>query len=321
MSEGQLLDENPDRFFYYNLQFPEVEQMYKDAQLSFWTADEVDLQKDEVDWRTNLDEKEKQFLKIALGFFAGADGIVNENLATRFYKECQVPEVRAFYAFQIAIEQIHSDMYARMITSLIPSHEERMELFQLCQSKTSAIGAKANWAQRWMADDAPFRFRVVAFACVEGIFFSSSFCAIYYFKKTNKMPGLAKANELISRDEGSHQDFACLLITLFNLLPTSADREQAIEIVREAIQVEKEFVNEALPVAMIGMNAEEMMEYVECVADHLLQNMGLEECYGTPNPFPWMELISLQNKNNFFESRTTEYQKSGTRSFSLTADF
>lgn len=309
MSQGlALLQPNPDRFFSRPIQYPHIHAFYMKHQQAFWTADEVSLEPDKRDWREKLTPEERQFVRCVLGFFAGADGLVNENLLTRFSTEVQLPEVRAFYSWQIAMEQVHSDMYGRMIEDLIPSHAEQLETLRLCQNATGSIGLKAQWIDKWTKSEQPFELRLVAFAAVEGIFFSASFCAIYWLKKRNLMEGLCKSNEFISRDEGLHRDFACLLLTSFQLLNTAEKRNAALQIIKEAVECEKVFVDDALHVDLIGMNANLMKQYVECVADHLIATMGLDPIYKTQNPFDFMDLGALPTKQNFFEGRSTAYQ-------------
>lgn len=309
MSQGLvLLRPNPDRFFSRPIQYPQIHEYYVKHQKAFWTADEVSLTEDKHDWKHKLNDNERRFVRCVLGFFAGADGLVNENLLTRFSTEVQLPEARAFYSFQIGMEQIHSDMYGRMIEDLIPSRADQMETLRLCQNATGSIGLKAQWIDKWTKSDQPFALRLVAFAAVEGIFFSASFCAIFWLKKRNLMPGLCKSNEFISRDEGLHRDFACLLLTIFKMLDTPQKRQQATDIIKEAVRCEKAFVDDALHVDLIGMNSKLMKQYVECVADHLLLSMELEACYKAQNPFDFMDLIAMQTKQNFFEGRPTSYQ-------------
>lgn len=311
MSEGQisvLLQPNPDRFFSRPIRYPRLHKFYENHQKAFWTAEEVSLSVDIEDWRTKLTTNEKKFIKCVLGFFAGADGLVNENLLMRFSTEVQLSEARAFYSFQIGMEQIHSDMYGKMIEDLIPSSKEQQETLRLCQNAKGSIGKKAEWINKWTRSEQPFALRLVAFAAVEGIFFSSSFCAIYWLKKRGLMPGLCLSNEFISRDEGLHRDFACLLVTDFNLLNSVELRQMATSIVKHSVECEKVFVDDALHVDLIGMNSSLMKQYVEVVADSLLMKLGLEPVYKTLNPFPWMDLISMPTKQNFFEMRPSVYQ-------------
>jgi ribonucleoside-diphosphate reductase subunit M2 len=301
-----LLDPNPNRFCAFPIRYQAIWEMYKKAEASFWTAEEIDLSSDVKDWDT-LKEGEKHFVKHVLAFFASSDGIVLENLAVRFMKEIQIPEARSFYGFQIAMEGIHSEVYSLLIDTYIKDSEEKNGLFHAIQT-IPIIKKKGDWALKWITSSRSFAERLIAFACIEGIFFSGSFCAIFWLKKRNLMPGLTFSNELISRDEGLHRDFACLV---YKHLNESLDEATIVEIVSEAVAIEKEFVCDSLPVSLIGMNKELMSEYIEFVADHLLATLGLPKVYNTVNPFDWMELISLQGKTNFFEKRVADYQKAG----------
>lgn len=305
-----LLTPNPQRFVTLPIHHGDVWEMYKRALASFWTVEEIDLSADLEHWRNRLSAAERHFLSRVLAFFAASDGIVNENLGARFFQEVQYPEARAFYSFQLAIEQIHSEMYALLIeTYYADDPEEKDQLFNAIETIAS-VTAKAEWAQRWIAsDEASFAERLVAFACVEGILFSSSFAAIFWIKQRGILPGLTFSNELISRDEGLHTDFACLLYK--NHIETKLPEETVWDIVREAVVVEKEFARDALPVSVVGMNAASMAQYIEYVADRLLVALGYDKRFKTPNPFPFMDQISLQGKTNFFEKRVGEYQKSG----------
>jgi ribonucleoside-diphosphate reductase beta chain len=317
-----LLQENPMRFVLFPINHDAIWHMYKKAVASFWTVEEVDLGEDMRDWE-KLSEGEKHFISHVLAFFAASDGIVNENLAMRFSNEVQLPEARCFYGFQIAIENIHSEMYSLLIDTYIKDEAQKTHLLSAIET-VPAVTKKAEWALRWI-DNGSFPERLIAFACVEGIFFSGSFCAIFWLKKRGLMPGLTFSNELISRDEGLHRDFACLL---YGMLENKLPEDRVLEIVKNAVEMEKEFVTEALPVNLIGINAGMMCEYIEFVADHLIASLGIEKCYGTVNPFDWMELISLEGKTNFFEKRVGEYAKAGVMTenpeenmFSLDADF
>ena len=301
-----LLHPNPSRFCAFPIKYHAIWEMYKKAEASFWTAEEIDLGGDVKDWET-LKPGEKHFIKNVLAFFASSDGIVLENLAVRFMKELQVPEARSFYGFQIAMEGIHSEVYSLLIDTYIRDTEEKNHLFNAIQT-VPIIKKKGDWALKWIGSERSFAERLIAFACVEGIFFSGSFCSIFWLKKRNLMPGLTFSNELISRDEGLHRDFACLLYSHLN---QKLDDDIIARIISEAVEIEKEFVCESLPVSLIGMNKDLMSEYIEFVADHLLATLGLQKVYDTPNPFDWMELISLQGKTNFFEKRVADYQKSG----------
>jgi len=304
--EEPLLIENKHRWVMFPLQYPEIWEMYKKHEASFWTAEEIDLAQDMRDW-DGLSNDEQHFIKHVLAFFAASDGIVNENLSTNFSDEIQVPEARAFYGFQMAMENIHSETYSLLIEQYIRDTDERMKLFHAIET-IPAVAVKAQWAVDWMNPDRSFYERLVGFACVEGILFSGSFCAVYWLKKRGLMPGLTFSNELISRDEGLHTDFACLI---YKLLKHKLEDDMVHDIIRGAVAAEKEFICEALPCALIGMNSSQMMEYIQFVADRLLTALGHPKLYNTANPFDWMELISLQGKTNFFEKRVGEYQKKG----------
>merc|ERR1711962_441388 len=314
-----LLKENPRRFVILPIQYDDIWRMYKKAEASFWTAEEVDLSKDLGDWE-KLKADEKFFISHVLAFFAASDGIVNENLVERFMQEVQVPEARCFYGFQIAIENIHSEMYSLLIDTYIRDHDERDRLFNAIET-IPAVKKKAEWAFKWInAKNASFAERIIAFASVEGIFFSGSFAAIFWLKKRGLMPGLTFSNELISRDEGLHTDFACLMFHHLKNKPTEARIKQ---IVKEAV----EFLTEALPVKLIGMNHELMSQYIRYVADRLLVELNCEKEWNVENPFDFMENISLDGKTNFFEKRVGDYQKAGVmasreeQKFTLDADF
>jgi ribonucleotide reductase beta subunit family protein with ferritin-like domain len=304
-----LLQENKQRFVLFPIKHPQVWEMYKKAEASFWTAEEIDLAHDMVDFQ-KLTENEKHFVTNVLAFFAASDGIVNENLCERFASEVQMPEARCFYGFQIAMENIHSETYSLLIDSYIKDASERERLFNAIET-VPCVQKKANWAMRWIGDGSRFAQRLVAFAVVEGIFFSGSFCAIFWLKKRGLMPGLTFSNELISRDEGMHCDFACLL---YSMLEKKLTDQEVHELVGDAVVHEKEFLCEALPVDLIGMNSRMMSDYIEFVAHRLLVALGAPKLYNTVNPFDWMELISLQGKTNFFEKRVSEYQKAGVMS-------
>ncbi|KAL0450803.1 UNVERIFIED_CONTAM: Ribonucleoside-diphosphate reductase small chain [Sesamum latifolium] len=307
--EEPLLAPNPDRFCMFPIQYPQIWEMYKKAEASFWTAEEVDLCQDLRHWE-NLTSDEKHFIKHVLAFFAASDGIVLENLAGRFMKEVQVSEARAFYGFQIAIENIHSEMYSLLLESYIKDSAEKNMLFRAIET-VPCVEKKAKWALRWIDGSETFAERLIGFACVEGIFFSGSFCAIFWLKKRGLMPGLTFSNELISRDEGLHCDFACLL---YSLLKMKLSEEKVKAIVADAVEIEREFVCDALPCALVGMNGELMSQYIKFVADRLLNALGYGKLYNVQNPFDWMELISLQGKTNFFEKRVGEYQKASVMS-------
>lgn len=322
MSNEPILKENKDRFVLFPIKHKEIWEMYKKAEASFWTAEEIDLNPDLQDWENKLNDDEKHFIKHVLAFFAASDGIVNENLAINFMNEVQYPEARCFYGFQIMMENIHSETYSLLIDSYIKDPKEKDRLFHSIDT-LPCVGKKAQWALKWISNGT-FAERLIAFAAVEGIFFSGSFCSIFWLKKRGLMPGLTFSNELISRDEGLHCDFACLLYAqLENQLP----KEKVTAIITNAVQIEKEFVSDALPVRLIGMNADMMCQYIEFVADRLLVALGCDKTYNATNPFDFMELISLQGKTNFFEKRVAEYQKSGVMGkkedniFSLDEDF
>ncbi|KAM7395863.1 hypothetical protein PAMA_007240 [Pampus argenteus] len=321
--EEPLLKENPRRFVIFPIQYHDIWQMYKKAEASFWTAEEVDLSKDLLHWESLKDE-ERYFISHVLAFFAASDGIVNENLVERFTQEVQVTEARCFYGFQIAMENIHSEMYSLLIDTYIKDAKEREYLFNAVET-LPCVKKKADWAINWIGNkNANYGERVVAFAAVEGIFFSGSFAAIFWLKKRGLMPGLTFSNELISRDEGLHCDFACLM---FKHLVNKPSAETVTSIIRNAVEIEQEFLTKALPVKLIGMNCELMKQYIEFVADRLLVELGFSKIYRVENPFDFMENISLEGKTNFFEKRVGEYQRMGVMSgatdntFRLDADF
>ncbi|XP_072950570.1 ribonucleoside-diphosphate reductase small chain-like [Typha angustifolia] len=309
-ADEPLLAPNPDRFSMFPIRYPSIWELYKKAVASFWTTEEVDLSQDTRHWDLSLSSDDRHFISHVLAFFAASDGIVLENLASRFMTDVQLPEARAFYGFQIAIENIHSEMYSLLLDTYIKDPDEKSRLFRAIDT-VPAVAKKADWALKWIHASDSFAGRLVAFACVEGIFFSGSFCAIFWLKKRGLMPGLTFSNELISRDEGLHCDFACLL---YELLEHKLDEERVRSIVADAVVIEREFVCDALPVALVGMNGELMGQYIEFVADRLLGALGCGKLYGVANPFDWMELISLQGKTNFFEKRVGEYQKASVMS-------
>ncbi|KAI6190436.1 Protein CBR-RNR-2 [Aphelenchoides bicaudatus] len=301
-----LLQDSDNRFTLFPLQYNDIWQFYKKAQASFWTAEEVKLDEDMADWE-KMSESERYFISRVLAFFAASDGIVNENLLERFSSEVKAPEARCFYGFQIMIENIHSEMYSMLIDAYIKDPDEKNKMFNAI-NEFEFIKKKADWALRWISDEkSSFAERLVAFAAVEGIFFSGSFASIFWLKSRGVMPGLAQSNELISRDEGLHRDFACLLFR--NHLKNRPSDDRVYAIIRDAVEIEKEFLVDALPVRMIGMNSGQMCKYIEYVADHLLEELGLEQIYHSENPFPFMTNISLEGKTNFFERRVTEYKK------------
>jgi ribonucleoside-diphosphate reductase beta chain len=303
MKKELLLEENKDRFVLFPIKYPKIWEMYKRSEQSFWTAEEIDLQADQKDWE-NLKDGERHFIKHVLAFFAASDGIVNENLAINFMNEVQLPEARCFYGFQIMMENIHSEMYSLLIDTYIKDGAEKTHLLHAIET-VPCVTKKAEWALRWISNGS-FAERLVAFAAVEGIFFSGSFCSIFWLKKRGLMPGLSTSNEFISRDEGMHCDFACLL---YGMLENKLSREQVTSIIRDAVAIEHEFVTDALPASLIGMNAKMMCQYIEFVADRLLVSLGYDKIYMSSNPFDFMEMISLQGKTNFFEKRVSEYKK------------
>ncbi len=302
-----ILESNNSRFVLFPIQHDDIWSFYKKAEASFWTAEEIDLSQDLTDWENKLTNDEKHFIKHVLAFFAASDGIVNENLAEHFLSEVQYTEAKFFYGFQIAIENIHSETYSLLIDTYIKKSEEKNYLFNAIDTM-DCVKRKADWALRWI-DKGSYAERLVAFAAVEGIFFSGSFCSIFWLKKRGLMPGLTFSNELISRDEGLHCDFACLLYTKH--LVNKLTKKQVREIIMDAVTIEKVFVTDAIPVKLIGMNSDLMSQYIEFVADRLLVELGNEKEYHTSNPFDFMEMISLQGKANFFEKRVGEYQKAG----------
>ena len=298
-----LLNDAENRYVLFPIKYKEIWRAYKKAEASFWTAEEIDLDKDLHDWKT-LSKDEQFFIKNILAFFAGSDGIVLENLAKRFMNDIKIPEARCFYGFQIAIENIHSETYSLLIDKYITSSIEKERLFNAIDT-IPCVAKKANWAIKWTEDkESNFATRLVAFAGVEGIFFSGSFCAIFWLKKRGLMPGLTFSNELISRDEGMHTDFAVLL---YSMLENKLSESLIHEIISEAVIIEKEFILESIPCDLIGMNSDRMSQYIEFVADRLLVQLGYTKLYNTSNPFDFMELISLDNKTNFFEKRVSEY--------------
>lgn len=317
-----LLRENKDRFVILPINYPAIWEMYKKHEASFWTAEEIDLSDDQKHW-DSLSDGERHFISHVLAFFAASDGIVNENLAVNFMSEVQVPEARCFYGFQIMMENIHSETYALLIDSYIKNPTEKDRLFHAIDT-VPCVKKKAEWALKWI-NNGNFAQRLVAFAAVEGIFFSGSFCSIFWLKKRGLMPGLTFSNELISRDEGLHCEFACLLYSMLN---NKLSKEEVTEIIADAVLIEKEFVTDALPVRLIGMNADLMAQYIEFVADRWLVELGYDKLYNATNPFDFMEMISLQGKTNFFEKRVGDYQKSGvlnteakSQAFSMDEDF
>lgn len=315
-----ILKENPGRFVMFPLKYHDIWEKYKTAEHSFWTAEEIDLAQDLTDWNEKLNDDERHYIKNVLAFFAASDGIVNENLAENFLKEVQYAEAKSFYGFQIAMENVHSETYSLLIDTYIKDPKERDHLFNAIETVPS-VKKKAEWALKWIESES-FAERLIAFAAVEGIFFSGSFCSIFWLKKRGLMPGLAFSNELISRDEGLHCEFACLLHNKYIQNKVSAER--ITQIITEAVEIEKEFVTDSLPVSLIGMNAKLMQQYIEFVADFWLSELGCKKAYGAVNPFDFMDMLSLQNKSNFFEKRVSEYQKASDKNIdfdSLDDDF
>ena len=302
-----ILQENKNRFVIFPIKHHDIWEFYKSMEASFWTAEEIDLSQDLNDWNNKLSDDERYFVKHILAFFAASDGIVNENLAENFVNEVQYAEAKFFYGFQIMMENIHSETYSLLIDTYVKDEAEKDELFNALEV-FPAIKKKADWALKWIESDS-FAERLIAFAAVEGIFFSGAFCSIYWLKKRGLMPGLTFSNELISRDEGVHCDFAVHLHNhhLVNKVP----KERIRSIIVDALNIEREFITESLPVSLIGMNAALMTQYLEFVADRLLVELGCEREYNTSNPFDFMDMISLQGKTNFFEKKVAEYQKAG----------
>jgi ribonucleoside-diphosphate reductase beta chain len=319
----EILDESTNRFVLFPIKYSSIWQMYQTSVSSFWVPNEVDLSKDVSDWQNKLNENERIFIKNVLAFFSSSDSIVNENLAARFLNEVQIPEAKAFYGFQIAMEVIHQEMYSLMIDTFIKDTQEKQLLFDAIFT-VPTISKKANWALRWIKDqEACFSSRLIAFAIVEGIFFSSAFASIYWLKERGLMPGLCISNEFISRDEGLHCEFAILL---YSLIKNKLPQETVHEIVRTATEIECEFVDDSLKVKLIGMNSDLMCEYVKFCSDRLVQQLGYEKIYNVTNPFPFMDRIGLSNKTNFFEGRVSEYQKANVGKkdafvFSMDEDF
>ena len=298
----KLLSDEENRYVIFPIQHDDIWKMYKVAEANFWTTEELDLTKDIKDYKT-LSDNEKYFINNVLAFFAASDGIVNENLVEKFCQEVKVLEAKFFYGFQIAMENIHSETYSLLLDTFIKDPKEKHHLFNAMETVPS-VKKKADWALKWINSDNSFGIRVIAFAAVEGIFFSGSFCSIFWLKKRGLMPGLCHSNELISRDEGLHTEFAVLM---YQHLQNKPPKEEIYKIIEEAVSSEKEFITESLPCALIGMNNDLMSKYIEYVADRLLLMFGLEKIYNTANPFDWMELISVQGKTNFFEKRVGEY--------------
>lgn len=303
LNTEQLLKPDDNRYVMFPIEHDDIWQMYKRQVDCFWRAEEVDLSKDLKDWE-KLNEDEKKFIKMVLAFFAASDGVVLENLAVRFMGDVQVSEARAFYGFQVAMENIHSEMYSLLIDTYIQDSNEKTKLLEATQNY-DCIAKKADWAKKWLNDNrSSFGARLVAFAAIEGIFFSSSFASIYWIKKRGLMPGLTFSNELISRDEALHTEFAVLL---YSKLQKKLNKKRIYEIIQEAVEIEKEFITESIPCRMIGMNAKLMCQYIEFVADRLVLQLGYDKIYNSTNPFDFMELISIESKVNFFERTNAEY--------------
>ena len=312
-----LLQENPNRFTVFPLKYDNLWQLYKKSQMSNWTAEEIDLSKDMDDWNS-MSADEQHFIKMILAFFAASDGIVFENISINFSQEIQVAEARSFYAYQSHNEMVHGETYSLLIDKYITDAVEKDATFRAVET-IPCIEQKAKWALKWFDNSLPFRDRLIAFACVEGIFFSGSFCAIFWLKKRGLMPGLSFSNELISRDEAMHLEFA---IELFSMLNTKSSQEIVYSIIREAVEIEKTFIIDALPCALIGMNSEKMSQYIEYVADRLIKQLGYQPIWGSENPFDFMENISMDGKTNFFEKRVGEYAKfSNEGAIDFDADF
>jgi len=301
-----LLTENPNRYVMFPLTDHDIWQSYKKQMDCFWRAEEIDFSKDQKHWET-LSDKEQYFIKMVLAFFAASDGIVLENLGQRFMADVQLPEARAAYGFQLMMENVHSEVYSLLIDTYIKEEREKNQLFQALDN-FPCIKKKADWAIKWIEDKrSSFATRLIAFACVEGIFFSGSFCSIYWLKKRGLMPGLTFSNELIARDEGMHTDFAVLL---FKKLQKKPKKKKVQDIIKDAVTIEKEFICDALPCKLIGMNSKLMSQYIEFVADRLLTQLGYEKVWNSANPFDFMEMISLDGKTNFFEKRVGDYSLS-----------
>ena len=316
-----LLEKSENRFVLFPIKYNDIYEEYKKAESSFWTANEIDLSKDLNDWE-KLNENEKYFIKNIIGFFAGSDGIIMENLAQRFLNDIEIPEIRAFYSYQIFNENVHSETYSLLIDTYIKDNEEKIKIFNSIEN-IPCVAKKAKWAYKWIENkDVNFATRLLAFSIVEGIFFSGSFCAIYWLKKRGFMPGLTFSNELISKDEGTHCYFACLL---YSYIKNKLKQEIVFEIIKEAVEIEKEFITESIPCNLIGMNADLMKQYIEFVSDRLLVQLGYDKIWNSENPFDFMEMISLRPKANFFELRVGEYAKSSisenNENFEINNDF
>ena len=322
-SDEPLLSEEEKRYVIFPINHDEIWKMYKKAEANFWTTEELDLSKDLKDFNNKLNDNEKYFVENVLAFFAASDGIVNENLVERFMQEVQPLEAKFFYGFQVMMENIHSETYSLLIDTYVKDTNKKTSLLNAIDNIPS-IKKKADWCMKWINDkNSSFGTRVIAFAAVEGIFFSGSFCSVFWLKKRGLMPGLCHSNELISRDEGMHTEFAVLM---YSMLKDKPSKDIVIEIIKEAVSLEKEFITESLPCDLIGMNKDLMKQYIEFVSDRLLLMLGIDKVYNAANPFPWMELISIQGKTNFFEKRVGEYANVANTSheenvFDLSADF
>ena len=312
----EILQERENRFVLFPIDYPAIFEKYKQAVASFWSVEEVDLSKDLNDWE-GLSDNERHFIEHVLAFFAGSDGIVTENLAQRFMNDIQIQEAKCFYGFQIAMENIHSEMYSLLIDTYIRDAKRKNELFNAID-RIPCIKKKADWALKYIeSDEATFQERLIAFAAVEGIFFSGSFCAIFWLKKRGLMPGLTFSNELISRDEGLHTEFATVI---YSMLTEKLDKSRLQKIITDAVEIEKEFITESIPCRLIGMNAELMSKYIEFVADRLLIQLGNDKHYNSENPFQFMEMISMEGKTNFFEKRVADYSKANVSTNNTGAD-
>jgi len=320
--EEPILTPNPNRFTLFPITYPKLFELYKQHVAVFWSSEEIDLTKDLKDW-VKLSANERHFIKNILAFFAGSDGIVMENIAGHFVSDVQIPEARQFYSVQMMMEAIHSESYSLLIDTYIDDKAEKLHLFQAIQT-IPCVKQKADWALKYMSSNESFATRLIAFSVVEGIFFSGSFCAIYWIKERGLMPGLTTSNEFIARDEGLHTTFAC---TLYQEIVKKVEQDKVHQIVQEAVEIEKRFITESLPCSLIGMNSGLMSQYIEFVADRLCSQLGYSKIYHTPNPFDFMERISLDGKDNFFEKRVSSYSKAGVgktaqeMSFAMDADF
>ncbi len=322
LATERILQESDNRFVLFPIKHKAIWDMYKQHVQAFWVAEEIDLSQDLVHWE-KLNDDERHFIKHVLAFFAASDGIVNENLVVNFMQDVTIPEARCFYGFQIAMENIHSETYSLLIDTYIKNDAEKTKLFNAIET-LDCVKKKANWALKWIESAPSFAHRLVAFCAVEGIFFSGSFCSIFWLKERGLMPGLGHSNELISRDEGLHCQFACLL---YSMLENKLSQEDIYAIICDAVECEKDFVRDSIPVALIGMNADLMCQYIEFVADRWIQSLGYPKVYNATNPFPFMESISMEGKTNFFERRVSEYKKAGVgikkeeQQFGFTTDF